>query len=126
MLVTALTLVGYSVGISLVSSGIKKKCDTKAADNIKKKIAVLPEGHTDQEEQDIIKQESIRSVAKYSIATGLVGVAGAVVSTAIICNFDAPKNSTPCICTSDDTPVDIHVAEDSTTVNVDGVQGTSF
>ena len=122
MLVTALTLVGYSVGISLVSSGIKKRCDKKAAENIASRIAVLPEEHTEKDEQEIIKQESIRSVAKYSIATGLVGVAGALASTAIICSFDAPK--VPEI--SAEPGVDVDVTDDSTTVTVDGVQVTSF
>ena len=119
MLVTALTLVGYSVGISLVSSGIKKRCDKKAAEKIASRIAVLPEEHTEKDEQDIIKQESIRSVAKYSIATGLVG---ALASTAIICSFDAPK--VPEI--TAEPGVDVDVANDSTTVTVDGVQVTSF
>ena len=116
MMVTALTLIGYSVGISLVSSGIKRKCDLKAAENIATKIAKLDEEHTEKEEQDIIKKESLKAVAKYSIATGLVGVAGAAVSTAIICNFDAPKSSAPEI--SDNPDVETEMGENSTTITV--------
>lgn len=117
MMVTALTLIGYSVGISLISSGIKRKCDLKAAENIATKIANLDEEHTEKEEQDIIKKESLKAVAKYSIATGLVGVAGAAVSTAIICNFDAPKSSAPEISAKDNPDVGIE-GENTTTVTV--------
>lgn len=118
MLVTAVTLLTYSVGLTLASGAIKKGCNNKATKNIEAKIAALPENHTEEDELKIVKSESIKSMAKYSTLTALAGVAGAAVSTAVIYNFD---NNTCC----DNTPEPEEIPEVNTTM-IGDVEVTTF
>lgn len=114
MLVTALTLVGYSVGISLVSAGIKKSCNKTANKRIAEQIAVLPEDHTEQEELDIIKRETLKSTAKFSLITAGVGIAGAAAATGIITTFDNPIDNN-LLSDSTEDPISVETDENGVT-----------
>ncbi len=130
MLVTALTLVGYSVGISVISAAVKKSCNKKANENIAARIAALPEEHTEEEELAIVKNETLKSTAKFSLITAGVGVAGAIGATSIITNFDNPTISDNVVATldPDDEPVSIETSEDGVTIATyeDGTTITTF
>lgn len=94
MLLTALTLMVYSVGMSLASSAIMKDCIDKGSTNATKRIESLPEDHDPSEEATIIDKEQKKATRSFAIKTAILGVAAGAVATGIIYNFDNPMLGT--------------------------------
>ena len=90
MLVTALTLMGYSVGMSLASSAIMKSCVEKGSVAATERIANLPEDHDPEAEVAIINEEQKKATFSFAAKTAVLGVAAGAVATGIIYNFDCP------------------------------------
>lgn len=133
MLLTALTLMGYSVGMSLASSAIMKDCIDKGSTNATKRIESLSEDHDSSVEATIIDEEQKKATRSFAIKTAVLGVAAGAVATGIIYNFDNPMlgtsndhhSSTTTISTAKSVPV---VASDdaTTTTTNDGVTTTTI
>ncbi len=90
MLVTALTLMGYSVGMSLASSAIMKNCIDRGSAAAAERIANLPIDHDASAEATIIEEEQKKATTSFAVKTAVLGVAAGAVATGIIYNFDSP------------------------------------
>ena len=90
MLFTALTLMGYSVGMSVASSAIMKNCIDKGSAAAAERIANLPVDHDASAEASIIEEEQKKATTSFAVKTAVLGVAAGAVATGIIYNFDCP------------------------------------